>query len=74
MVFDVMAASVIGGVSLSGGKGNVVGALGGVLLLGMIQNVLNLTAVSPYYVDMIRGSVVFIAVLLDSLKYSARRR
>jgi len=74
MVFDVMAAAVIGGVSLSGGKGNVVGALGGVLLLGMIQNVLNLTAVSPYYVDMIRGAIVFFAVLIDSLKFSIFRR
>lgn len=74
MVFDAMAAAVIGGVSLAGGKGSVIGALGGVLLLGIIQNVLNLSMVSPYYVDMIRGSVVFIAVLLDSLKYSARRR
>jgi simple sugar transport system permease protein len=74
MVFDVMAAAVIGGVSLSGGKGNVVGALGGVLLLGMIQNVLNLTALSPYYVDMIRGGIVFVAVLIDSLKYSVFKR
>ncbi len=74
MVFDVMAAAVIGGVSLSGGKGNVAGALGGVLLLGMIQNVLNLSVVSPFYVDMIRGAVVFVAVLIDSLKYSTFRR
>lgn len=74
MVFEVMAAAVIGGISLSGGKGNLVGALGGVLLLGMIQNVLNLTALSPYYVDMIRGGIVFIAVLIDSLKYSAFKR
>jgi ribose/xylose/arabinose/galactoside ABC-type transport system permease subunit len=74
MVFDVMAAAVIGGISLSGGKGNLVGALGGVLLLGMIQNVLNLTALSPYYVDMIRGGIVFAAVLIDSLKYSVFKR
>jgi ribose/xylose/arabinose/galactoside ABC-type transport system permease subunit len=40
----------------------------------MIQNVLNLTAVSPYYVDMIRGAIVFFAVLIDSLKYSILRR
>lgn len=74
LVFEVMAAAVIGGVSLAGGKGNVVGALGGVLLLGMIQNVLNLTALSPYYVDMIRGGIVFAAVLIDSLKYSVFKR
>jgi len=74
MVFDVMAAAVIGGISLSGGKGNIVGALGGVLLLGMIQNVLNLSALSPYYVDMIRGGIVFAAVLIDSLKYSVFKR
>jgi len=74
MVFDAMAAAVIGGVSLAGGKGSVIGALGGVLLLGIIQNVLNLSMVSPYYVDMIRGTVVFVAVLIDSLKFSTRRR
>jgi simple sugar transport system permease protein len=74
MVFDVMAAAVIGGVSLSGGKGNVVGAIGGVLLLGMISNVLNLSSVSPFYVDMIRGAIVFVAVLIDSLKYSVFKR
>jgi ribose/xylose/arabinose/galactoside ABC-type transport system permease subunit len=74
MVFEVMAAAVIGGISLSGGKGSIVGALGGVLLLGMIQNVLNLTALSPYYVDMIRGGIVFVAVLIDSLKYSVFKR
>ena len=74
MVFTVMAAAVIGGISLSGGKGSIWGALGGVLLLGTIQNVLNLTALSPYYVEMIRGAIIFVAVLIDSLKYRTFRR
>ena len=74
MIFNVMAAAVIGGISLSGGKGTVIGALGGVLLLGVIQNVLNLTAVSPFYIEMIRGAIVFIAVLIDSLKYTTFKK
>lgn len=69
MVFDVMAAAVIGGISLSGGKGNLFGALGGILLLAIIQNILNLLDFSPFYIDMIRGGIIILAIFIDSFKF-----
>ncbi len=68
MIFDVVAAAVIGGISLSGGKGNLIGALGGILLLSIIQNVLNLLEFSPYYINMIRGGVILLAIFIDSFR------
>ena len=65
---DVMAAAVIGGVSLKGGKGSMVGALGGVLLLGAINAALTVALVSPYWYRIVRGMVIFVAVGLDTLK------
>jgi ribose/xylose/arabinose/galactoside ABC-type transport system permease subunit len=68
MTFDVIAAAVIGGVSLKGGKGSMVGALGGVLLLGAINAALTVGKVSPYWYNIVRGLVIFVAVGLDTLK------
>jgi ribose/xylose/arabinose/galactoside ABC-type transport system permease subunit len=73
MAFDVMAAAVIGGVSLKGGKGSLIGALGGVLLLGAINAALTVGAVSPYWYRIVRGAVIFFAVGLDTLKSRIRR-
>jgi len=72
MTFDVMAAAVIGGVSLKGGKGSLVGALGGVLLLGSINSALTVANVSPYWYNVIRGLTIFVAVGLDTLKQHLR--
>lgn len=72
MSFDVMAAAVIGGVSLKGGKGSLIGALGGVLLLGAINAALTVAVVSPYWYRIVRGLVIFIAVGLDTLKQRLR--
>jgi ribose/xylose/arabinose/galactoside ABC-type transport system permease subunit len=72
MAFDVMAAAVIGGVSLQGGKGSLIGALGGVLLLGSINAALTVAAVSPYWYRIVRGLVIFLAVGLDTLKRQLR--
>jgi ribose/xylose/arabinose/galactoside ABC-type transport system permease subunit len=66
--FDVFAAAVIGGVSLQGGKGNLLGALAGVLLLGSITNALNLANVSPYHISIIRGLIILFAVVIDTIK------
>ncbi|MDE6895460.1 MAG: ABC transporter permease, partial [Lachnospiraceae bacterium] len=63
-----IAASVIGGVACSGGQGNVLGVLGGVLLLTVIQVGLQILGVSSYYVQMINGLIIFVAVLLDALR------
>lgn len=64
MVFEVFAAAVIGGVSLSGGKGNMFGPLGGVLLLGVIATGLSVLPISAFWVDAARGIVILAAVVL----------
>jgi hypothetical protein len=64
IIFPVFAAAVIGGVSLKGGRGNMIGAATGVILLGMVQNILNLANVSSYWIDAINGSVILIALVI----------
>ena len=66
--FTAIAAVVIGGTSLYGGRGTMAGTLLGVLMLGVINNSLNLLAVSPFYQDVVRGGIIFLAVLLDALR------
>jgi ribose/xylose/arabinose/galactoside ABC-type transport system permease subunit len=64
IIFPVFAAAVIGGVSLKGGRGNMVGAASGVILLGILLNILNLANVSSYWIDAIYGSVILVALVL----------
>lgn len=64
MVFEVFAAAVIGGVSLSGGKGTMLGPLGGVLLLGVITTELSVLPISGFWVDAARGIVILAAVVM----------
>jgi ribose transport system permease protein len=52
----------LGGISLYGGKGSMVGTLGGVLLLAMISNVFNIVQVNIFYQQLLLGLVVLIAV------------
>ena len=68
MLFEVVAAAVIGGISLQGGQGRLIGVLAGVLLLSLINSVLNITAVSVFYVKLIRGGLILTAVVIDTLK------
>ena len=63
-----IAAPIIGGVSVFGGRGNVVGVLGGVLLLTVIQVGLAIIAVPSFYVGMIGGVMIFIAVAIDAFR------
>lgn len=65
---NCLAAAVIGGVSLSGGRGRVQGILGGVLLLTVIQIGLQALGISSFYVDMAGGIMIFIAVLIDAVR------
>lgn len=60
-----IAAVVMGGVSLSGGRGNVFGVLVGVLIIGVITNGLDILNVSSYYQDVIKGLIILLAVFLD---------
>ena len=68
MLFDVFAAVVIGGVSLRGGLGRLSGVFAGVLLLSAISTAINIIGIGPYYLQVIRGGLVLLAVLLDSLR------
>jgi ribose transport system permease protein len=71
-LFDTLAAVVIGGVSLKGGFGSLVGVFGGVLLLSSVSTALNLMAISPFAVNVIRGGLVLFAVVLDAMKRALR--
>ena len=63
---DVIAACVIGGVSLSGGKGKLWGTLVGVILVGVINNALDLLNVSSYVQLIVKGLIIIMAVFMDS--------
>jgi ribose/xylose/arabinose/galactoside ABC-type transport system permease subunit len=69
---NAIAAVVIGGASLFGGKGSMLGTLLGVLIIGLINNGLTLKNVQPFWVQFIQGAVIFGAVLLDSLNQKRR--
>jgi simple sugar transport system permease protein len=64
MIFSVFAAAVIGGISLNGGRGTLLGALSGVLLLGMISNILTLSRIEPFWIDAAFGAIILIALVL----------
>ncbi|WP_195832846.1 ABC transporter permease subunit [Staphylococcus haemolyticus] len=65
---DAIAAVVLGGTSLTGGKGRIVGTLIGVLIIGVLNNGLNLLGVSSFYQQVVKGVVILIAVLIDRKK------
>ncbi|SDU43075.1 ABC transporter permease [Jiangella alkaliphila] len=67
MIFTVFAAAVIGGVALSGGKGTVFGALCGVLVLGLVTNILTLGGVSAQWIQAIYGGIILAALVLARL-------
>jgi ribose transport system permease protein len=67
--FESLAAVVIGGASLAGGRGRVVGVLGGVVLLTIISNVFNLLGVSVWYQQLLKGAII----LLGAAAYLGRR-
>lgn len=66
---NVIAAVVVGGTSLSGGEGRIFGTLIGALVIGVIQNGMNLTNVESYTQKVVLGLVILGAVLLDQLKH-----
>jgi len=62
---DAIAAVVLGGTSLSGGKGRMFGTFIGILIIGVLNNGLNILGVSSFYQEVAKGAVILIAVLLD---------
>lgn len=65
---DAIASCVIGGVSMKGGVGNVLGVAIGVLIIGALQNGLNIMGVSPYWQQICKGLIIIIAVVMDTIK------
>lgn len=62
---DAIAAVVIGGTSLSGGKGSVWGTVMGAIIIGVLNNGLVLLNVSPFWQQVVKGSVILLAVIID---------
>ncbi len=65
---DVIAAVVVGGTSLFGGRGSIIGTFLGAMLIGILRNGLNLVNVSSYVQMIVLGVVILLAVMLDQLK------
>ncbi|MFV0431471.1 MAG: L-arabinose ABC transporter permease AraH [Alphaproteobacteria bacterium] len=64
----VISACVLGGVSLTGGIGKISYIIAGVLILGIVENAMNLIGINPFYQYVARGSILMIAVILDTYK------
>lgn len=60
-----IASVVIGGVAMTGGKGTIVGSIFGILLLGVISNILNIAGVDVFLINAIKGTLIILAVLLQ---------
>jgi len=73
-VFPAFAASVIGGISLFGGRGNIIGAYGGVLLLTSLEVALVQLQVDPNAIQTVNGVVLLAAILLYTFEARARKR
>ena len=65
---DAIAACVLGGTSMSGGKGHISGTVFGAMVIGIISNGLNLIGVSSYWQLIVKGLIIACAVLLDAQK------
>jgi monosaccharide ABC transporter membrane protein, CUT2 family (TC 3.A.1.2.-) len=65
---DAIAAVVVGGASLAGGRGTVVNTIIGVLILCVISNLMNLMNISGYHQQVVKGVIIILAVVLESLK------
>ena len=65
---DAIAAVVLGGTSLSGGKGRIAGTIIGALIIGTLNNGLNILNVSSFYQQVVKGIVILLAVLMDRKK------
>ena len=72
-IFTIFAAAVIGGVSLQGGRGRMLGVLGGVLLLSMIDRGLNLMRVDVFLQQVVQGLIILFAMFIDAqrVRYTA---
>lgn len=63
---NVLVILVVGGVSMAGGEGNIIGALFGMLLIGIINNAMLLIGVDSMYQDMVQGLLIVVAIGIDT--------
>ncbi|PJG84504.1 galactose/methyl galactoside ABC transporter permease MglC [Conservatibacter flavescens] len=70
---DAIAAVVVGGVSFAGGVGTIIGVVTGVLIFTVINYGLTYIGVNPYWQYIIKGSIIILAVAIDSLKYAKKK-
>jgi inositol transport system permease protein len=72
--FDAITAVVVGGTSLSGGSGSIVGTIIGAVIVGIINNVQNLLNVNTYWQQIVKGLIILFAVILDIISKNRARR
>jgi ribose transport system permease protein len=70
----VITAAIIGGASLNGGEGSVLGAVLGALFMGMLANALNLLGVDVYWQNLVTGMMLILAVVFDTINESRKER
>ena len=71
---DVIAATIIGGASLGGGEGTILGAILGVLIIGTLRNGLVLMGISPFWQETVIGAVIILAVGIDKWTRQSRQQ
>lgn len=74
LLFPAFSAAVLGGISLYGGRGRITGALGGVLLLALIQAALNISGTPPEQIQLVNGIVLLLAIVLYNTRNRIRSR
>ena len=71
---DTLAAVVIGGTAMTGGKGTLVGTAIGVVFMGLVKNGLDLLGVSPYWQTVTVGIIIIAALLIESISTMVREK
>ncbi len=67
-IMQVIAACILGGVNMNGGKGTAIGAMGGILFLIAVQNVLTMSGFSPFLIQVVQGLILLAAIVFDNLR------
>jgi ribose/xylose/arabinose/galactoside ABC-type transport system permease subunit len=65
--FKAVTAVVIGGMTLAGGRGNILGVLGGALIIGILNNIMTLLGVGTFSQDIVRGAIFILVVGVNAL-------
>jgi ribose/xylose/arabinose/galactoside ABC-type transport system permease subunit len=72
--FDCLTAALLGGVSFKGGEGTIFGLITGVLIIGVLNNAMQLAGLQDFYQNVVKGAVLLAAVGFDVYQKSAKAR